>query len=69
MEWLLLFAGTDFLIIIINYAVISGLLLIVPGDDAIKHWGSIENFDMFIQKIKDDESEVAKLAIRQFGST
>ena len=68
MEWLLLFAGTDFLIIIINYAVISGLLLIVPGDDAIKHWGSIENFDMFIQKIKDDESEVAKLAIRQFGS-
>ncbi len=37
-------------------------------DDVIKYWGSIENFDMFIQKIKDDESEVAKLAIRQFGS-
>ena len=37
-------------------------------DDVIKHWGSIENFDMFIQKIKDDEAEVAKLAIRQFGS-
>lgn len=37
-------------------------------DDVIKHWGSIENFDMFIQKIKDDESEVAKLAIQQFGS-
>lgn len=34
----------------------------------IKHWGSIENFDMFIQKIKEDESEVAKLAIKQFGS-
>ena len=68
MEWLLLFAGTDFLIIIINYPVISGLLLIVPGDDVIKHWGNIGNFDMFIQKIKDDESEVAKLAIRQFGS-
>lgn len=34
----------------------------------IEHWGSIENFDMFIQKIKDDESEVAKLAIKQFGS-
>lgn len=34
----------------------------------IKYWGSISNFDMFIQKIKDDESEVAKLAIRQFGS-
>ncbi len=37
-------------------------------DDVIKHWGSIENFDMFVQKIKDDESEVARLAIRQFGS-
>jgi DNA-binding transcriptional MerR regulator len=37
-------------------------------NDVIKHWGSIENFDMFIQKIKDDESEVARLAIKQFGS-
>ena len=37
-------------------------------DDVIKHWGSIENFDMFIQKIKDDEAELAKLAIQQFGS-
>ena len=37
-------------------------------DDIIKHWGSIENFDIFIQKIKDDEAEVAKLAIKQFGS-
>lgn len=34
----------------------------------IKHWGSIENFDLFIQKIKDDEDHVAKLAIQQFGS-
>ncbi len=37
-------------------------------DNVIKHWGSVENFDMFIQKIKDDEAEVAKLAIKQFGS-
>jgi DNA-binding transcriptional MerR regulator len=37
-------------------------------DEVIKHWGSVENFDMFIQKIKDDEAEVAKLAIQQFGS-
>lgn len=37
-------------------------------EEIIKHWGSIANFDMFIQKIKDDESEVAKLAIKQFGS-
>ncbi len=34
----------------------------------IQHWGSIENFDMFVQKIKDDEYHVAKLAIQQFGS-
>lgn len=37
-------------------------------DDVIKHWGSIENFNQLIQKIKDDESNVAKLAIKQFGS-
>ncbi len=37
-------------------------------DDVIRHWGSIENFNQLIQKIKDDESNVAKLAIKQFGS-
>lgn len=37
-------------------------------DDVIKYWGNVENFDMFIQKIRDDESGVAKLAIQQFGS-
>lgn len=37
-------------------------------EEIIKYWGSIENFDMFIQKIKDDEECVAKLAIQQFGS-
>ena len=37
-------------------------------DTIIKHWGSIDNFDMFIQKIKDDEENVAKLAIQHFGS-
>ena len=36
--------------------------------EIIKHWGSVENFDMFIQKIKDDEDHVAKLAIKEFGS-
>lgn len=40
----------------------------ISTDAIIEHWGSIKNFDMFIQKIKDDESEVAKLAIKQFGS-
>ena len=38
------------------------------AETVIHHWGSIENFDMFIQKIKDDEDHVAKLAIQQFGS-
>ena len=38
------------------------------ADAVIQHWGSIENFDLFIQKIKDDEDHVAKLAIQQFGS-
>lgn len=37
-------------------------------ETVIQHWGSIENFDLFIQKIKDDEEHVAKLAIQQFGS-
>lgn len=37
-------------------------------EEVIRHWGSVENFDMFIQKLKNDESEVAKLAIKQFGS-
>ena len=38
------------------------------AETVIQHWGSIENFDLFIQKIKDDEEHVAKLAIQQFGS-
>ena len=37
-------------------------------DTIIKHWGSVNNFDMFIQKIKDDEENVTKLAIQHFGS-
>lgn len=37
-------------------------------DEVIKHWGSIEKFEEFIQKIRDDESHVAQLAIRQYGS-
>lgn len=37
-------------------------------DVIIKHWGNMENFDMFIQKIKNDEEKVARLAIQQFGS-
>ena len=37
-------------------------------NEVIKHWGSIQNFEILIQKIKDDEDEIAKLAITQFGS-
>lgn len=34
----------------------------------IEHWGSVENYDMFIQRIQDHEETVAKSAIKQFGS-
>ena len=37
-------------------------------EEVIKHWGSVEIFEMFIQKIKDDEEHLTKLAIQQFGS-
>ena len=37
-------------------------------EEVIKHWGSVENFDMHIQKIKDNEEQVARLAIQEFGS-
>lgn len=37
-------------------------------EEVIRHWGSLENFDLFIKKIKDDEEHVAKLAIEHFGS-
>lgn len=37
-------------------------------DDVLKHWGSVENFNQFIQKIKDDESYVAQLAVKYYGS-
>ena len=37
-------------------------------DDVVKHWGSVENFGLFIQKVKDDEPEIAKLAIKLYGS-
>ena len=38
------------------------------ANDIIKYWGSIENFDELIQKIRDDESNLAKIAVKQFGS-
>lgn len=37
-------------------------------DDIVKYWGNVENFDLFIRKVKEDEPKVAKLAIKEFGS-
>lgn len=37
-------------------------------DDVIKYWGSVEKFNEFIQKIKNDDGHIAELAVRQFGS-
>lgn len=36
--------------------------------DIMKHWGSLEAFDKLINSVKDNEPEVAKLAIKQYGS-
>lgn len=38
------------------------------AETVVRYWGSVENFDLFVQKIKEDEEHVAKLAILQFGS-
>lgn len=37
-------------------------------DQVIKYWGSIENFDKLIEKIREDEPHLAQLAAKQFGS-
>lgn len=38
------------------------------SDEIIRYWGSVANFDMFIQRANDNESQIAKCAIKQFGS-
>ena len=38
------------------------------ADEVIRHWGSVENFDLFIQKVKEDEPAISKLAIKYYGS-
>lgn len=37
-------------------------------EQVIKHWGSVGNFEQVIEKLKNDETHAAKLAIKQFGS-
>lgn len=36
--------------------------------EVIEHWGSIEKFNQFIEKIRNDEEHLAQIAIKQFGS-
>lgn len=37
-------------------------------EEVIKYWGSLEKFNEFIQKVKDDQTTLAPIAIKQFGS-
>ena len=39
------------------------------NEEVIKNWGSIENFDKFIEKVREDEINVAKNAVKYYGST
>ncbi len=36
--------------------------------ELVAHWGSVENFDKFIDKVKKDEANIASLAAKQYGS-
>ena len=38
------------------------------ADQVIKYWGSIENFEKFIERVREDEPRLAQLAVKQFGS-
>lgn len=37
-------------------------------EEVIAYWGSVEKFEHFIQKIRKDESHLAQIAIKQYGS-
>lgn len=37
-------------------------------DEIIKYWGNVEAFDSMMETFKDKESEIAKMAIKQYGS-
>lgn len=36
--------------------------------EVIKNWGSVDAFDEFVCTVKDKESDIAKIAIKQYGS-
>lgn len=38
------------------------------ADEIKKYWGSIDKFDDFVDTAKSKESEIAKMAVKQFGS-
>jgi len=38
------------------------------AEEVVKYWGSAEDFDQFIKRVRDDEENVARLAAKQFGS-
>lgn len=37
-------------------------------EEVNRHWGAWRSLEQFIQKVKDDEANVARLAVRQYGS-
>ena len=41
---------------------------VTHADEIIKFWGNIEEFDKMTEKLKSKESEIAQIAIRQYGS-
>ena len=38
------------------------------AEEVIKHWGSMEKFDALIEKVRADETDIAKTAIQYYGS-
>ncbi|WP_034589444.1 MerR family transcriptional regulator [Enterocloster asparagiformis] len=38
------------------------------AEEVVKYWGSVEDFDQFISRVRDDQDNVARLAVKQFGS-
>lgn len=38
------------------------------AEEVVKYWGSVEDFDQFINRVRDDQDNVARLAVKQFGS-
>lgn len=37
-------------------------------EEVIKYWGSVDKFNEFIQKVKDDQETLLPIAVKQFGS-